>query len=128
MAALLAVFIAGSQLHAAPSDGITIGDVAAMEPRQAISYVYREASRRGLEIGIAHGDAALECLQREFIEITPNGDGNHSFPRGLKAAIQLVHRHNHNGGAPRLAVEQINQFVDLVAQRVCGVKSDSSSH
>ncbi len=98
-----------------------------MEPRERISYVYREASRRGLEVGIAHGDTVLECLQREFVEITRKGDGNHIFPRGLKAAIQLVHRHNQNGGASRLAVEQINQFVDLVAQRVCGMKPDSSS-
>jgi len=98
-----------------------------MEPRKAISYVYREASRRVLEVGKAHGDAVLRCLDDEFVEITEVGDGTHNMPRGLTAAVQLIHRHNNNGGAARPAADQIVSLVDLVAQRVCGAPRATSS-
>lgn len=102
-------------------DGLTIGEVAKMKPRKAIAFIHNEAFLRGLDIGVLHGDAALKCIEREFVEIVPKGDGNHIFPRGLKAAIKLVHRHNNNGGAQRNAREQIWSFVDLVAQKICRV-------
>lgn len=94
-----------------------------MTARERIKYVLTETARRGLEIGKAHGDEVLGCLQKEFVGIKKGADGDHIFPRGVKAAIQLIYRHNNNGGAGRSAAAQISQFVDLVATRACGVKS-----
>ncbi len=104
---------------------LTIGDVAAMEPRKALQYIYKTASPHVLELGKLHGGDLLRCLDDEFVEIKPTGDGNHIFPRGLKAAIKLVHRHNNNGGSHLSALEQINEIVDLVAQHACGLSKDS---
>jgi hypothetical protein len=126
--ALLACAVIHPQVSfAEPGDGVTIGDVAAMEPHKAIKYVHNEASLHGLKIGMAEGDAALNCLKQEFVSITMIADGSLVQPRGLKAAIQLVHRHNNNGGEKRLAAEQIDAFVDMVAERFCGVSASTLS-
>lgn len=108
-------------VNAASGDGVTIGDVAAMEPRKAIAYIHNEASRRGLELGIKHGDTVLRCLQKEFVTIKPKGDGDHIFPRGLKAAIRYVHRANNNGYESEWAGQAISEIVDMAAERFCGV-------
>ena len=104
---------------------LTIGDVAAMEPRKALQYIYKTASPRVLELGKLNGDKMLRCLGKEFLGIKPTEGGNHIFPRGLKAAIKLIHRHNNNGGSHLSALEQINEIVDLVAQHACGLSKDS---
>ena len=112
---------------AEPGDGVTIGDVAAMEPHKAIKYVHNEASLHGLEIGMAEGDAVLNCLKQEFVSITTSADGSVVLPRGLKAAIRYIHIENNNGGAALRAAEEIAGLVDIVAARFCGVPSSSSS-
>lgn len=126
LAALAAALLAGAAV-AEPGDGVTVGDVAAMEPRKAISYIYREASQRVLEVGKLHGDAVLRCLDDEFVEITEAGDGTHNMPRGLIGAVKLIHRHNNNGGEARPAADQIVSLVDLVAERVCGAPAPAGT-
>jgi len=109
-----------------PGDGVVIADVAAMEPHEALKYIHHEASMRGLQIGAAKGNDVLECLSHEFIEIKQNDDDEVVIPRGIKAIIQLVHRHNNNGGSELLASDQIREIVDLVAQQACGVSTISA--
>jgi hypothetical protein len=112
---------------AEPEDGVSIGELAAMEPHEAIKYIHHEASMRVLTIGKAQGDRVLRCLDDAFVEFKANTDGSHTLPRGLQAAIQLIHRHNNNGGENLAAAAQIREIVDLVAQRACGVSSASIS-
>lgn len=126
MAASLVLTLPGTG-KAQPGDGVTIGDVADMKPRKAIKYIHNEASRRVLEIGKMQGDTVLRCLSPEFVGIEKGTDGNHVFPRGLKAAIRLVHRANNNGNEAEPAAEAIGGMVDLVAERVCGVTSRTGS-
>ncbi len=102
-------------------DGVTIHEVANLEPQKAISYIYKEASRRALELSQLHGDAVSRCLRREVVRIETKADGNHVFPRGLKAAIQDIHVANINGHQTAPAAKRINGMIDLIAERVCGV-------
>lgn len=106
---------------AAPGDGVTIGDVAAMEPNQKAGYIMTEAGRRVAEIGAAEGNAARDCLKQEFLGVKLNPDQTVFVPRGLTAAIRLIHTANDNGNAAEPAAQTIVGMVDLVAQRVCGV-------
>ena len=101
---------------------LTIAEVANMAANKQLGYVHSVASRRGLELGIKHGDEVLKCLGGEFHGAKKNPDGSFFIPRGMEAAIQLIHRHNNNGGESRLAAKHINHFVDLVAEHACGVK------
>ena len=101
---------------------LTIADVAKLPANKQLGYILDVASRRGLELGIKHGDRVLNCLKAEFIGARKNDDGSMFIPRGMKAATQLIHRHNNNGGENRLAAKQIIHFVDLVAERACHVK------
>ncbi len=117
----LALPIAPGTANAGQGDGVTIGDVAAMEPHKAIKYVHHEASKRGLELGRKYGDTVLNCLKAEFVTLKPDGNGSHILPRGLTAAIRLVHRHNNNGGSSLSAVDQIREIVDLVGHHACGL-------
>ncbi len=127
LAAAISIYPQNSVTYAAGvADGITIGVVAAMEPHKALSYALDVAATRGLELGKTHGDAVLNCLQTEFVEIKQDENGKPIVPRGMKAAIQLVHRHNNNGGAHRSAAKQIRHIVDLVAERACGVSGKAS--
>lgn len=107
--------------HAAPGDGVTVGDVAAMEPNKKVGYIMTEAGRRVAEVGAVAGNAARDCLQHEFLGVKLNPDQTVFVPRGLTAAIRLIHTANDNGNAAEPAEQTIVGMVDLVAQRVCGV-------
>ena len=123
--AVLTVIAANTGNHgvqAASGEGLTIGDVANMAPHERIKYIHNEASRRGLELGVRYGDAVLNCLEKEFVDIKPEGNGNHIVPRGLKAAIRDIHLANNNGYKNAPAAERISGMVDLVAARVCKVE------
>ena len=124
--AFLVIAAPSGGAQAGLGDGVTIGDVAKMEPRKAIKYIYREASRRALELSQKHGDAVSQCLRREVVRIETKADGNHVFPRGLKAAIRYIHLENNTGGDSDPAANRINEMIDLVASQLCGVASDSS--
>lgn len=100
---------------------LTIGEVAAMTTGQRVIFVHDAASRRALELGLKHGGKVLECLGTEFRNYKITGK-NLDLPRGMQAALRLIHRHNNNGGADRNASQQINHIVDLIAERACGVR------
>lgn len=123
---LIALIIALYPQISSASDTLTIGDVAAMEPQEAIKYVHHEASKRGLELGIKHGDAVLNCIKAEFVGVKKDQNGDYVIPRGLKAAIRLVHVEDNNGGSSLSAAPRISSFVDYVAGQVCGVPESTS--
>lgn len=121
MAALLGASLNISAVLADTDNGLTIADVAAMEPRERIKYVHRVASDRGLEIAKRHGDTVSQCLRREIVRIERKPDGETVFPRGLQAVIRYVHIANNNGNSSENAVYGIGGIVDLVAERACGL-------
>ena len=106
---------------------LTIGEVAAMPAHDGLAFVVDVTARRGLVLGLQHGDDVLACLGKEFRGIKQQPDGSYVYPRGLEAAIRYLHIANNNGDEHLPAAEHIGAIVDLVGERVCNLPPSAST-
>ncbi|WP_420722480.1 hypothetical protein [Hwanghaeella sp. LZ110] len=104
-----------------PCRSLTVGDVASgMNPNERVLFTFDEASRRVYAIGKAKGNDALHCLDKEFLKF-PTKDGEREFTRGFKGLIKIIHSAANNGGLQDIAAARVQNGVDWVARKACGV-------
>ncbi len=116
--------VGGATGGALADDGKTVAEVVNLPNGGAVQYIYNKAYERTLALGQKFGDSAVQCLGREFIQITKDSNGNVILPTGLNNTIDAVFTLNSAGHADTSAEETINDGVNWVATNVCDLPAD----